>query len=71
MVFLSGVLGMNKDTNKLVNGGAVAEAKKALENIGVILEAAGSSYDNVIKNTIFMKNLNDYGVVNEIYKQCK
>lgn len=71
MVFMSGVLGMNKDNNKLVTGGAAAEAKKALENIGFILEASGSSYENVIKNTIFMKDLKDYGVVNEVYKQCK
>lgn len=71
MVFISGVLGLNKDTNKLVEGGAAVQAKKALENIGYILEASGSSYENVIKNTILMKDLKDYGVVNEVYRQCK
>lgn len=71
IVFLSGVLGINKDTNKLVDGGAGAQAKKALENIGAILQASGSSYENVLKNTILMKDMKDYGVVNEVYRQCK
>lgn len=71
IVFISGVLGLNKDTNKLVDGGAAAQAKKALQNIGYILEASGSTYENVIKNTILMKDLKDYGVVNEVYRQCK
>lgn len=55
----------------MVDGGAAAQAKKALENIGHILDAAGSSYENVIKNTILMKDLKDYSVVNEVYRQCK
>lgn len=70
-MFLSGVLGIDKDINKLVDGGAVAQAKKALENIGHILEAAGSSYENVIKNTVLLKDMGDFGTVNEIYRQCK
>lgn len=70
LVFLSGVLGMDKDTLKLVDGGIKAEAKQALKNIGYILEAAGSSYENVIKNTVMLNDINDFGAVNEVYKEC-
>lgn len=70
LVFLSGVLGMDKDTLKLVDGGIKTEAKQALKNIGYILEAAGSSYENVIKNTVMLNDINDFGAVNEVYKEC-
>lgn len=62
---------MDKNTNKLVEGGAAAEARQALKNIGYILEAADSSYDNIIKNNIFLNDINDFGAVNEVYKECK
>ncbi|XP_018577522.1 rutC family protein UK114-like [Anoplophora glabripennis] len=68
-VFLSGVLGMDKDTMKLVEGGIRAETRQALKNIGYILEAAGSSYENVIKNTVMLNDIKDYGTVNDIYKE--
>ncbi|KAJ8924545.1 hypothetical protein NQ315_000693 [Exocentrus adspersus] len=68
LVFLSGVLGM--DTNmKLVEGGTAAEARQALKNIGHILEAAGSSYKNVIKNTVMLNDIKDFAAVNEVYKE--
>ncbi|KAG5887849.1 hypothetical protein JTB14_005615 [Gonioctena quinquepunctata] len=69
VIYLSGVLGMNKDTNKLVEGGAAAEANQSLKNIGHILEAAGSSYANVLKSTIMLRNIDDFSTVNEVYKQ--
>ncbi|CAH1155620.1 unnamed protein product [Phaedon cochleariae] len=69
VVYLSGVLGMDIKSNKLVEGGAAAEAKQSLKNIGHILEAAGSSYTNVIKSTIMLRDIEDFGTVNEVYKQ--
>lgn len=70
-VYLSGVVGLDKDTMKLVEGGAAAEARQALQHIGRILEAAGSSYDKVIKTTIYLNDIKDYTAVNEVYKECK
>ena len=70
-VYLSGCLGLDKDTGKLVTGGAAAEMKKALENLGAILNAADSKYENVIKATIFVKDLGDFASVNEEYKKGK
>lgn len=64
-------MGLDKDTNKLVEGGTTSQTLKALENIGHILDATGSCYENVIKNTILMKDLNDYAAVNDVYKKCK
>jgi 2-iminobutanoate/2-iminopropanoate deaminase len=69
-LYVSGVLGLNKDTMKLVEGGAAAEAREALCSLGHILEEAGSSYDNVVKSTIFLNNIDDFAAVNEVYKEC-
>ncbi|CAH1968267.1 unnamed protein product [Acanthoscelides obtectus] len=69
IVFCSGVLGVDKDSNKLVDGGAEAQAVQALKNIGHILEASGSSYNNVIKSTIMLRDINDFGTVNEVYRK--
>ncbi|XP_066992196.2 rutC family protein UK114 isoform X4 [Anabrus simplex] len=68
-VYVSGVLGLNKDTMKLVDGGALEEAKQALINLGKILEAADSSYGNVVKTTIFLDDINDFAPINELYKE--
>lgn len=70
-VYVSGVLGLDKDTMKLVDGGAAAEARLALKHLGCILEAAGTSYDNVVKTNIFLNDINDFASVNDVYKECK
>ncbi|RZB39747.1 ribonuclease UK114, partial [Asbolus verrucosus] len=67
-LYVSGVLGLNKDTMKLVEGGAAVEARQALKSLGYILEAAGSSFDKVVKSTIFLNNIDDFAAVNEVYK---
>lgn len=66
-VYLSGVLGIDKDNGKLVAGGAVSEAVKALENMQNILAAAGSKVENVIKCTVLLNDIADFGAVNSEY----
>lgn len=66
-VYLSGVLGIDKDSGKLVAGGAVPEAVKALENMQNILAAAGSKVDNVVKCTVLLNDIADFGAVNQEY----
>lgn len=66
-VYLSGVLGIDKDTGKLVSGGAVPEAVKALENMQHILAAAGSKVENVIKCTVLLNDIADFASVNQEY----
>ncbi|CAL7943671.1 unnamed protein product [Xylocopa violacea] len=68
-LYLSGVLGVDIKTGKLVEGGTVAQARQALINMGHVLKEAGSDYNKVIKTTIFLQNINDFAGVNEIYKE--
>lgn len=69
-VYLSGCLGLDKDTKVLVSGGAGPEMKKALENLKATLEAADSGIDKVVKCTVFVQDMaRDFGVVNEEYKK--
>jgi len=48
-------------------GDIKAEAKQVMENIGYILTAAGLTYTNIVKSSIFLKNMDDFGLVNEVY----
>lgn len=66
-MYLSGSIGIDKDTMKLVEGGVVPETAKVLENIKTILEAAGSGMEKVVKTTIFVENLGDFANVNVEY----
>ncbi|CAL1530138.1 unnamed protein product [Lymnaea stagnalis] len=66
-LYISGQIGFIPETMEIVPGGAVAEADQALKNIGSILEAAGSSYDNVVKTTVLLQSINDFAAVNEVY----
>ncbi len=68
MLFTSGVIPINPATNQLVEGGIEVQAAQAIGNLKNLLEAAGSSCDKVIKTTVFIKNMDDFGTVNEIYK---
>lgn len=66
-VYLSGVVGLDKDTEKLVPGGIIPETIKALDNIKTLLHVTGSKIDNVIKCTVLLKDINDFVAVNEEY----
>lgn len=69
LVFTAGQLGLDPETKQLVAGGIEAETRQALENLKAILEAAGSSLDNVIKTTIFVRDLADFAQLNAIYAE--
>ena len=67
LLFVSGSLGMAPATGKIVEGGVAAETEMSLDNIGAILKAAGASFDNIVKTTIFLTDMEDFKTVNEIY----
>lgn len=67
MLYLSGQLGFDYSTSKLVEGGIVAETKKTLENIKVTLEKHGSSMSEVVKCTVFLADINEWAAMNEVY----
>lgn len=71
---MSGCLGLDKSTGKLVDGGVTAQAELALINLKNVLIAAGSDIEKIVKTTIFVQNLDDFAAVNEAYKNgitCK
>jgi len=67
MIFTSGVIPVNPATNELVTGSIEVQAEQAISNLAALLKESGSSVDNVIKTTVFIKDMNDFGKVNEIY----
>jgi len=67
LLFISGQIAINPQTNQLINGGIEEQTKQVMENIKAILQEAGLTFDNVIKTTIYLKDINDFVKVNEIY----
>ena len=66
LLFTSGQLGLDPETGALPEGTG-AQAEQALRNIGAILEAAGFRKTDVIKTVVYIKDMNDFAAVNEIY----
>jgi 2-iminobutanoate/2-iminopropanoate deaminase len=66
-VYVSGQLGIDPRVGKLPET-LEEQAHCSMKNVGAILEAAGASYDQIVKTTIFLQDMNDFGKVNEIYK---
>ena len=67
MVFCAGQIGLDPASGTLVEGGAVSEAGRALENLAAVLEVAGLELDDVVKTTLFLADLADGPAVNAVY----
>ena len=67
--YLSGVLGIVPETGKLADGGLEAQARQVMENLCAILSELGCSMENVLKTTVFMKDLNAFAAFNQIYAE--
>ncbi len=68
-VFTAGQLGMDPETGQLVEGGIQAQTHQALTNLKAVLEAAGSDLSLVVKTTVFLQNIQEFGLMNEVYGQ--
>lgn len=66
-IFTSGQAALIPGTKTLAEGGIQEQTRQTLENIKAILEAAGSSMDKVVKSTVFLKDMNDFSAMNEVY----
>ena len=66
-VFCSGQIAINTWTGELVKDDIESETRQVMENLKAVLTSAGSSLDRVVKTTIFLKNIDDFARVNEIY----
>lgn len=67
LVFTAGQTPLDPATMKLVEGDVAAQTARALDSIRAVLEAAGTSLDNVVKTTVFLKDMNDFPAMNEVY----
>jgi 2-iminobutanoate/2-iminopropanoate deaminase len=67
LVFVSGQLGIDPESGEVVDGGIATQTEQVMQNLGAILEAAGSSLANVVKASIFLADLGDFAAMNEVY----
>ncbi|MBR1816096.1 MAG: RidA family protein [Lachnospiraceae bacterium] len=69
MIFTSGMIPIIPETGELETGDIEAQARQAIKNLVTLLAEAGSSAENVIKTTVFIKDMNDFAKVNEVYAE--
>jgi len=69
LIFVSGQIALDPKTGDRIPGGIVQETRQVIENLKAILEAAGSGLDKVLKTTVFLHSMDDFGVMNEAYNQ--
>jgi 2-iminobutanoate/2-iminopropanoate deaminase len=66
-VFCSGQIGLDPQSGELVSGGVEAQAERALRNLESVLDAAGLAMADVVKTTLFLADIGDFGAVNAVY----
>lgn len=68
-VYTAGQIPLDPKTGNFVEGGITTQTRQALENLKAVLEAAGSSLDQVVKAMVFLKNMADFAAMNEVYAE--
>ncbi|KAF9925636.1 hypothetical protein FBU30_004621 [Linnemannia zychae] len=66
-VFCSGSIPVNPANGEVVPGGVKEQTEQVFNNLDEVLKAANSSFSQIVKSTVFIKNMNDFGIVNEVY----
>jgi len=67
LVYCSGQIPLDAATGQLVPGGIAEQTERVLENLKAVLDAAGSSLDRVLKTTVYLKDMSEFGAMNEVY----
>ncbi len=67
LIFVSGQTPLDPDTGKIVEGGIPEQTARCLRNVGAVLAAAGSSFDRVVKTTVFLTDMADFQAMNAVY----
>jgi len=67
LVFLAGQIGKDPATGALVPGGVVPETRQVMENLGAVLHDAGLGFGDVVKASVFLADVDDFGAMNEVY----
>ena len=71
-VFLSGQVAIDPATGNVISGGIEAQTEQVLKNLTAVLLAAGTSWEKVVKTTVFLKDMSEFGQMNEVYgKVCR
>ncbi|MFC2107347.1 RidA family protein [Bacteroidota bacterium] len=69
MLFISGQIPLDPATGKLVEGDIKEQTERVMKNIQIILEEAGYTFDNVVKYTCLLENMDDFGSMNEVFRK--
>jgi 2-iminobutanoate/2-iminopropanoate deaminase len=67
LLFVSGQIPLDPATGHIVEGDAAVQTARVLQNLSAILDAAGSSLGQVLKTTVYLRDLSDFGMMNEVY----
>ncbi len=68
-LFISGQIPINPETGKIVEGGIKEQTRQVMENIKAILDAAGYTFDNVVKSTCLLDDMDNFAAMNEVYAE--
>ncbi len=68
-IYTAGQIPIDPKTGEFVSSGIAAQTRQVLENLKAVLEAGGSSLEKVVKTTVFLRNMSDFAVMNEIYAE--
>lgn len=68
-IYTAGQIPIDPKTGNFVEGGITAQTRQVLENLKAVLAAGGSSFDRVVKATVFLKNMADFAAMNDVYAQ--
>ena len=69
LLFLSGQVALDPATGQMVEGGVAEQTRRVFENLGAVLSAAGRSFADVVRTTVFLADMNDFAAMNEVYGQ--
>jgi 2-iminobutanoate/2-iminopropanoate deaminase len=67
LIYLSGQVALDPRTNEFLGGDIAQQTERVMENVKAILEAGGSNLNHVVKTTVFLKDINDFAAMNEVY----
>lgn len=70
LLFCSGQIALDPATGQVNQGNVAEQTQLVMKNVGAVLAAAGCTFDNVVKTTIFLTDMADFPAVNEVYGQC-
>jgi 2-iminobutanoate/2-iminopropanoate deaminase len=67
LLFTAGQIALDPVSGQVVSGGVLEQTERVFQNLSAILESAGTSWDNVVKTTVFLQDMRDFPTVNEVY----